>query len=253
MPSQMNGSSASYSSIAELKNSQTCRCSRSMDRPKGMGSVVEFMSPPDSIFLRFSSSGGKALSSLQAVSDLDGEPIQRSMIELALYLRFVKVRCEHAPEAAVAADERRRLCGSNAAGTQHIELARAYKEVARRDVFDKHTHALRERGGACGVSVAAHDAEKGQGFARESAAGNNCQTVGSFVEALQRAHVGARYANRDIEDLPQVRTDILGSSQPLQKRADLLPSCGVERLREVCRRLAPRTGPHCRGRAMPKM
>jgi hypothetical protein len=32
------------------------------------------------------------LSLLQAVRDLDGEPIQRSMIELALYLRFVKVR-----------------------------------------------------------------------------------------------------------------------------------------------------------------
>jgi hypothetical protein len=34
----------------------------------------------------------QALSLLQAVRDLDGEPIQRSMIELALYLRFVKVR-----------------------------------------------------------------------------------------------------------------------------------------------------------------
>jgi hypothetical protein len=162
------------------------------------------------------------------------------MVELALYLRFVKVRCEHAPEAAVAADERRRLCGSNAAGMQHIKLARAYKEVARRDVFDKHTHASRERGSACGVSVAAHDAEKGQGFARESAAGNNCQTVGSLVEALQRAHIGARYANRDIEDLQQVRTDILGNSQPLQ---NLLQSCRVVRLREVCHRLAPRTAP----------
>jgi hypothetical protein len=87
------------------------------------------------------------------------------MIELALYLRFAKVRCEHAPEAAVAADERRRLCGSNAAGTQHIELARAHKKVTRRDVFDKHTHASRERGSASGVGVSAHDGEEIQGFA----------------------------------------------------------------------------------------
>jgi len=182
----------------------------------------------------------QALSLLQAVRDLDGEPIQRSMIELALYLRFAEVRCKHAPKVAVAADERRRLYGSNAAGTQHIELARANKQVARGDVLDKYSHAPRERGCACGVSVAAYDTEKGQGFARESAAGNDSQAVRSFVEALHRAHVGARYADRDIEDPQQVRTDILGMSQPLQD-GDLLPS--VERLLEVCHRLCFR-GPY---------
>ena len=55
---------------------------------------------------------------------------------------------------------------------------------------------------------AADDAEKGRGFAREPAAGNNSQAVGSFIEALHCALVGARYADRDIEDLQQIVTDI---------------------------------------------
>src|SRR6201994_4529987 len=169
MPSQMNGSNASYSSTAELKNAQTCRCSRSMDCPKGMGSAVEFMSASrlrvlwDLLAVKVLARH-QALSLLQAVRDLEGEPIQRSMIELALYLRFAKVCCDHAPEVAVAADERRRLYGSNAAGTQHIELTRTHKQVARRDVLDKHTHAPHERGSTCGVSVAANNAKKSQGF-----------------------------------------------------------------------------------------
>src|SRR6478672_1060886 len=105
MPSQMNGSNASYSSTAELKNAHTCRCSRSMDRPKGIGSAVDFMSASRlralcdllavKVLVRH-----QGLSLLQAVRDLDGEPIQRSWIELVLYLRFAKVHCEYAPEAA---------------------------------------------------------------------------------------------------------------------------------------------------------
>ena len=67
---------------------------------------------------------------------------------------------------------------------------------------------------------------------RASLENPRCQAVGSFVEALQRAHVGARYADRDIEDLQQVRADIRGIAQPLQDGVDLLPSCGVERIPE---------------------
>ncbi|TEY05669.1 hypothetical protein ELQ12_10120, partial [Campylobacter sp. US25a] len=46
----------------------------------------------------------QALSLFQGVRDLDGEPIQWSMIVLALDLRFAEVRRENAPEAAIAAD-----------------------------------------------------------------------------------------------------------------------------------------------------
>nr|WP_299112907.1 hypothetical protein [Bradyrhizobium viridifuturi] len=185
----------------------------------------------------------QALSLFQGVRDLDGEPIQWSMIVLALDLRFAEVRRENAPEAAIAADERRRLYGSNTIGTQYIEFARAHKQVARRYVLNKYPHAPRERGSACGVIVAAYDTEKCQDFAGKSAAGSNCQAVGFFVESLQRTHVGVGYSDRDIDDPQQVCTDILGISQPLQDGVDLLSSCSVERLLEVCHRLRFR-GPY---------
>lgn len=64
-----------------------------------------------------------------------------------------------------------------------------------------------------------------------------------FVESLQRTHVGVGYSDRDIDDPQQVCTDILGISQPLQDGVDLLSSCSVERLLEVCHRLRFR-GPY---------
>src|ERR1700722_19538239 len=43
MPSQMKGSSVLYSSFAELKKAQTCRCWRSIERANGIGAGDEPM------------------------------------------------------------------------------------------------------------------------------------------------------------------------------------------------------------------